>query len=90
MVLKGIVFDLNRSPIYFQENYGGKDITLKQGLRWVHANEINTKGVNALENEQKQFINNVLMGALYGGSILGKCVGKLGKNDKYGYYYYNW
>ena len=39
MVLKGVVFDLNKSPKYFQESYGGNDITLKQASRWVYANK---------------------------------------------------
>mmetsp|Transcript_46729 Transcript_46729/g.74803 ORF Transcript_46729/g.74803 Transcript_46729/m.74803 type:complete len:443 (-) Transcript_46729:76-1404(-) len=90
MVLKGIVFDLNQSPPYFQSVYGGNDITLKQAARWVHANHSNTQSVDELEAEQQEFINNVVQGALMGGSILGKCVGRLSEQDKYGYHYYKW
>ena len=74
-VMKGVVFDLTKFPSTWQGKLCRKDITLLWANRWAYANEENCKSVEALEEQQKVYLNGELQKWLQGAwgcKIVGK------------------
>ena len=92
-VLKGVVLDMKNTHSSWTNKNVGRDFTTLMGCRWAGANNVNTKSIDMFEKKQKKYINHI-MGSTINNSPTGfmrySIVGKLNKNEKYGFDNYNW
>merc|ERR1712154_448704 len=56
-ILKGIVLEMAEYPPSRKHMVNGKDITMMYAKRWAHANAKNCQSMDALEEEQKVYVN---------------------------------
>eukprot|EP01083_Nonionella_stella_P004964 14509_1 len=74
-ILKGIVFDMAQFPPSWKPMVRGKDMTMFYAKRWAYAKSDNCESLDALETQQKVYVNGEVqkfLNGLYGVKILGK------------------